>query len=140
MKRLRLFFSDPINRRAVLIAAGLLLSAVSCAVFLLYGARRPSGELLARIYLRGELLTTIDLNAVTEPRLLTVELPEGGSNTIRVVPGEIAVIEADCPDRLCVQTGYTSSPLCPVICLPHGLLIQIETDTSEKDRPDIISY
>lgn len=140
MKRLRLFFSDPINRRAALIAAGLLLSAVSCAAFLLYDARRPSGELLARIYLRGELLTTIDLNAVTEPRLLTVELPEGGSNTIRVVPGGIAVVEADCPDRLCVQAGCTSSPLRPVICLPHGLLIQIEADTSEKDRPDVISY
>ncbi len=140
MKHPRRFFHNSIERRAALLAAFLTVLALSCAGILLYGKIHAPKAMLARIYLRGELLAAVDLSAVTEPRLMTVTLPEGGSNTIRIVPGAIAVIEADCPDRLCVQCGYTDSPLRPVICLPHGLLIQLEAETDAPRAPDAVSY
>lgn len=130
--------ANTINRRAALLTVFLFLLLAASAGFLLYHKYRVPKALLAHIYLQGELLTTIDLSAVTEPYTLTVETPDGGSNTVGVKPGAIAVIDADCPDKLCTLTGYTDSALLPIICLPHGLIIRLEAESGSA--PDIISY
>lgn len=133
-----LFPENKINRRAALLAVLLFLLLAASIVCLLYGKFTASKSRLAHIYLQGKLYTTIDLSTVTAPYTFTIETPDGGSNTISVKSGAIAVVDADCPDRLCVLTGYTDSSLLPIICLPHGLIIRLETDS--ETSPDIISY
>ena len=49
----------------------------------------------------------------------------GGSNTILVEQGRIRVIEANCPDQVCVDQGWISNGTVPIVCLPHKLMIQI---------------
>ena len=129
---------NKINRRAALLIVLLFFLLAASAGFLLYNRYRVPKSLQAHIYLRGELLTTIDLSAVDEPYTFTVETPDGGSNTIGIKPGSIAVVDADCPDKLCMLTGYTDSALLPIICLPHGLIIRLEAESGTV--PDIISY
>lgn len=132
------FSEKMINRRAAFLALLLFLLLALSAGCLLYSRYKAPKALRAHIYLQGELLTSIDLRTVTEAYTFTVEIPEGGSNTIGVKPGCIAVLDADCPDKLCVLTGYTDSALLPIVCLPHGLIIRLETD--QDTAPDIISY
>lgn len=127
-----------INRRAALLTVLLFFLLAASAGFLLYNKSRVPKSLQAHIYLQGELLTTIDLSVVDVPYTYTIETPDGGSNTIGIKPGSIAVIDADCPDRLCMLTGYTDSALLPIICLPHGLIIRLEAEYGTA--PDIISY
>lgn len=126
------------NQRAALLLALLFLLLAASAGFLLYSRYKAPKALTAHIYLQGELLTSIDLRNVTEAYTFTVEIPGGGSNTIGIKPGAIAVLDADCPDRLCVLTGYTDSTLLPIVCLPHGLIIRLEAE--HDTAPDIISY
>lgn len=132
------FFQNRTNRRAALLTLLLCLLLAASAGCLLYGRYKAPKALYAHIYLQGELLTSIDLRAVTEAYTFTVEIPNGGSNIIGVKPGAIAVLDADCPDRLCVLTGYTDSSLLPIVCLPHGLIIRLEADSGIA--PDAISY
>ncbi|MCH5269273.1 MAG: NusG domain II-containing protein [Lachnospiraceae bacterium] len=132
------FFQNRTNRRAAFLMLLLSLLLAASAGCLLYGRYKAPKALYAHIYLQGELLTSIDLRTVTETYTFTVEIPEGGSNTIGVKPGAITVLDADCPDRLCVLTGYTDSTLLPIICLPHGLIIRLET--AHDTTPDAISY
>lgn len=132
------FFQNRTNRRAAFLMLLLSLLLAASAGCLLYGRYKAPKALYANVYLQGELLTSIDLRAVTETYTFTVEIPEGGYNLIDVKPGAIAVLDADCPDKLCVLSGYADSALLPVICLPHGLIIRLETDTSAT--PDAISY
>ena len=40
-------------------------------------------------------------------------------------PGRIRVSAADCPDQVCVEQGYISDGTVPIVCLPHGLVIEI---------------
>ena len=55
------------------------------------------------------------------------------SNTIRVEQGKIAIIDADCADKICVNTGFISDSVIPIVCLPHRLSITIVDKESDFD-------
>ena len=74
----------------------------------------------------GEVLREIDLSRVTEEYRFTVETKDGGVNEILVRPGRICVSEANCPDRICVRQGWLPDSGTPIVCLPHGLIIEIK--------------
>ena len=111
------------NRNAKVILLLLVLVGAACAAFVLL---RPTGTgAVARITLDGELVEEIDLSAVTEPYTFTLEGPGGFTNTIQVEHGRIRVLEAGCPDQVCVNQGYISDGTVPIVCLPNRLVIEI---------------
>ena len=99
--------------------------ALLSALGLLLARRYASPAVLARVTVDGELYREIDLRAVSFPYEFTVETAHG-SNTVRVEHGRIAVISADCPDKICVQRGWAEDGLLPIVCLPHKLVIELE--------------
>jgi hypothetical protein len=50
-----------------------------------------------------------------------------GFNTVRIAEGQVCVESADCPNQNCVQQGAISEPGQTVVCLPHKLVIAIES-------------
>ncbi|MCC8121031.1 MAG: NusG domain II-containing protein [Oscillospiraceae bacterium] len=114
---------------AVLLASGLLA---------LWVWTRPSEGTIANIYQDGVCIYSIDLSAVTEGYEMTIE-DENGVNVIRVEPGRICVLEADCPDQVCVQAGWLSDSASPIVCLPHRLVIRLEETAEAESEPDIDS-
>ena len=59
---------------------------------------------------------------------------------IRAEPGRIAVVAADCPDRICVREGWLSDSASPIVCLPHRLVIRIEKNAADSGpAPDAVS-
>ena len=108
-----------------------VILAGSIAVWVLLSGRTEGGT--ARIYQDGVLLDTIDLSAVEEGYTLTVDDPDGGYNVIQVEPGRIRVLEADCPDQICVRQGWISTSAAPVVCLPHALVIEIASGDDHMD-------
>lgn len=75
------------------------------------------------IYQHGELLHTLPLDTPTQ---LTIDAPNGGSNTVTVENGAVCVSHASCPDQVCVDQGWVSSGVVPIVCLPNQLVIQIK--------------
>lgn len=111
------------NRNAKVILLLLVLVGAACAAYVLL---RPAGTgVVARITLDGELVEEIDLSAVTQAYTFTVEGPGGFTNTIQVEHGRIRVLEAGCPDQVCVNQGYISDGTVPIVCLPNRLVIEI---------------
>lgn len=111
----------------LLIVIVLLLSLIGTAAVLLW---HGSGE-VACIYQDGELLRKINLDTVTSPYHFTVTWEDGGENTISVEHGRICVSHADCPDQICVRTGWISDGVTPIVCLPNHLSIRIQSDTAD---------
>lgn len=109
------------SKRYIIAAAVLLIiCAAGIAVFVLMksiGAADP----LAEIYVDGDLVRTAALSQDCEFTIST----EHGNNTIRVENGAIAVVSADCPDKVCVNSGAVSGGVVPIICLPHRLEIRV---------------
>ncbi len=106
------------------IAVFLALALLS-ALGLVLARRFSAPAVIARITVDGEIYREIDLRAVTMPYEFEVET-EYGCNTVRVEHGRIAVIAADCPDKICVQRGWAEDGLLPIVCLPHRLVIELE--------------
>ena len=65
-------------------------------------ARSPDTSYTACIYRDGQILRSIPLDQVSETCRFTVDATDGGYNIVEVSPGAIAIVEADCPDKLCV--------------------------------------
>lgn len=100
----------------------LLFLAGAGGFFLLRNAGQEGH--VASIYVDGELRERIDLDAVVIPYDFVVET-QWGYNKIHVEHGSIAVIEADCPDQICVHQGAIETGAVPIICMPHRLVIEI---------------
>ncbi len=104
----------------------ILASVIVC--FTLFGG--SNGKKTAYVYSGGVLIHRIDLAEGTKE--FKVET-ENGYNIISVADGKIGVIEADCPDKTCIKTGFTDSSFIPVICMPNKLEIVVKSEDTETD-------
>ena len=115
------------NRFWIFVFAALLLIAGLSSVIILNGKTQG---VIANIYQDGTCVHSVDLSRVTES--YTILISGAVANTISVEPDRICVLNATCPDQVCVHQGYISSSVVPIVCLPNALVIQIE-NTSGTD-------
>ena len=111
----------------ILIAA---LAAVSVALALLF-AFLPRGGTVAKVYVDGACVYTVDLDGVSEPYRYVVHTPYG-DNTLLIEHGRIRVEEADCKGEDCVHLGWISAAGKPIVCVPHRLVVRIEGDAGNE--------
>ena len=93
--------------------------AAVCLVLSVLLLKSGDGAAYAQISSGGKVVRTVSL-AVDQQFTVTGE--NGGSNTVTVQGGRIAVTEADCPDHYCMDRGFCSGGS-PIVCLPNRLVI-----------------
>ena len=86
----------------------------------------------AVVTLDGIVLAEVDLSKVETS--YTIEAEGKYHNTIEFDRGRVRVSYADCPDQVCVDTGWIEDGTVPIVCLPNRLVIEI---TGEGDGLDI---
>ena len=79
----------------------LLAAALLCAGGFLLIRNADTGS-VAVIRVDGQVRDRIDLSKVEESYEISIDT-EYGHNTILVEPGAISVIDADCPDHVCIK-------------------------------------
>lgn len=82
-----------------------------------------SGQVVVKI--NGAIEGVYDLNDDQEISL------NDGSNILIIDNGKADMIEADCPDKLCVDQRAISKNNESIICLPNKIIVEIES-TSES--------
>lgn len=85
---------------------------------------------------QNELYGTYPLPSPEEKIIVIDE--DGHYNKIRIAGDGVAIVEANCPDQLCVKDGEKSKPGDILVCLPNQLLVEIEG--VESDEIDFISH
>lgn len=108
-----------------IIVAVLLAVLISSGVYVYnnYFGKNTQTDNVIEILQDGKVLQTIDLSTVDETQIITVEY-QGHYNKIQIEKDNIKIIDADCPDKLCVNMGYLKRNAPPIVCLPHHLVIQ----------------
>lgn len=112
------------SRVLALLLLALALAAALCLLL------RPRGGAVAEVRVDGVLVLTLDLSRLAEPQ----DIPIGAHNVLRAEPGRVRMLQADCPDGLCVNMGWTSSPGKPLVCLPNGVTVTIRGAGEEDGR------
>ena len=107
----------------IIIAILFFISLIASVVVLIF---HRNGNVVS-VYHCGHLIERINLDTVTTPYEFTVESDNGAYNTISVEHGRICVIDASCPDHVCINTGWLSDGAIPIVCLPNELVIQTES-------------
>jgi hypothetical protein len=110
----------------------LLLSAGGIAVsFYLFPA---TGTQLAEISVDGTVVRTVTLRPGYHE-----EFRIGGSehyDVIEIDGSRVRVKEADCPDQICVKTGWIRTAPQQIVCLPWRVVVRVKAVAS-TDIDDI---
>ena len=113
MKKLKL-----INKFDLVIIA--VSSVLAVVLMFVFNSGKQAGR-YAEVYLANELVVKIDLQN-KEERLIKIK-----DNLIIKVfnDGCVAVVESDCPDKICLKTGKIKEVGQSIVCVPNRLLVII---------------
>ncbi len=113
----------------ILIGSLLLVAIISLVVVL---STRTKDRLIAKIYVRDEVVEVIDLSK-KEEKTYTVHGINGDLN-IHTRDGAICVANSNCPHQDCVNMGYVSTTNKPIICAYNQVYIVVESQI----EPEIV--
>ncbi|MBD5098329.1 MAG: NusG domain II-containing protein [Clostridiales bacterium] len=107
------------HRNDVLLIAILLILGGALALFL-YATRQTGGYVSVQV--GGETVMELPLGEDAQ-----IVLGEGGhTNTLVIKDGTAQIIEAGCPDQICVNQGAVRYAGESIVCLPHKLVVTVE--------------
>ena len=106
----------------------------SIIVLMLYQSvpKNESGSLNAQIIKDGKLLFEVSLNDIAGQKEY---LLDDGDVIIIAEKGQIKFLESDCPNQICVYTGWIYRANQIAACLPNRILVKI---VGAKEEVDVV--
>ena len=99
----------------------LIIGFVGLAFLLVtYGTQKENAKVVVRV--DGEERVSYQLSDTVTETIQGV----GGKNTLEIKDGKARLIEADCPDQICVNSGSIQYVGQSIICLPHRVVVEIQ--------------
>jgi len=105
-------------RQGDFIVVALLL--VLSAVLICIGMTGNKDGSRAIVCVDGKQVAVLSLNDDT-----VYEIPGGMGNTVEIIDGQARMMEADCPDKSCINQGYIKHAGECIVCLPARVTVTI---------------
>lgn len=122
------------KKKRDIIFIGVLLVMALIAFFVVDKFIKKDGNKVV-IKVDGEIVKIVNL---TDTNNIIVNGYDGGTNTVVIENGTVYMTEADCPDKICVNTGKISKIGETIVCLPHRVVVEIQGEVSQSDSDDSI--
>ena len=90
----------------------------------------------AEITVDGKMYKTVALSEHSGEEIFEIKTDDG-INVVKIKDNKIGIIEADCPDQVCMNPEYIEKAGESLVCLPHKVMIQIK---GLSDDDVILSY
>lgn len=119
------------KRNDVILIVGLLLISI---IFLFVRNFNQEDGGNALVTVDGEVYKSFPLSEETTE---TIELDDGRYNTIVIKDGYVTMLEASCPDQICVNHRPINKSGETIVCLPNKVVIEIENG-SQSDIDAIV--
>lgn len=116
----------------LVVALIISLAVISTALFV-QGEAEATRVVISK---DGEVLYDVNLEEVKE-RLEIKNLSEY-NELIVIEDGKVRFERSNCPDQVCVRTGWISKPGQAAVCLPAGIIVKIVGEIKDNDEIDII--
>lgn len=106
-----------------------VLAAICVIVFIVFSVMHRSRGSIIVITRNGELYGTYNLS---QNQTIEIENTDHEvTNTLQIKDGVAKMIEADCPDKLCMHQKAISVSKENIICLPNRIVVTVEADHNE---------
>lgn len=115
------------KRTDVLIAAGILTAALFFLLFQNFWRNQEADR--AEVTVDGKFYGSYTLN---ENKRVKVEQSGQEYNLFEIQDASVKMLEASCPDRLCVHQKALTGPGEAIICLPNRVVIEIKAKKADS--------
>lgn len=112
-----------IKRGDMIVVSVLLL--LSAMIGILFAVNQPEPK-YASVRVDGMEITRLPLD-----RDCIYRITDG--NTIQISGGAVRMIDADCPDKICVKTGAVSRSGQSIVCAPHKIVVTVTGGKATSD-------
>lgn len=97
--------------------------------------KNHNSQKTAVIKVEGKLYRTVTLTKEEQ----TIEIrTQRGYNLLKVHDYGIEMVDADCPDEICLTFGFRSRQGDTIVCLPHRVIVEIEGPSGEGGGTDAV--
>lgn len=115
----------------ILIGVLIVISLVS-GYFTYYKAFNKPGQTVI-IEVNGEKYNELSLSI---NKIITIHNGKH-TNVVQILNGKVRMKESDCPDQICVKTGWIEKEGQQIVCLPNKVVVRV---TGKKGEVDDVVY
>jgi len=131
---------DDVNARPLLKRTDILIIltilALAAGLLIYRRAAADKGEdKICELFVDNKLQSEIDLSKNGD-----IKVPGRENVVLTVKDHAIAFTQSDCPDKICIKTGYISQPGQMAVCLPNRVAIKIVAKNPNEDTPDMTAW
>ena len=115
----------------------IFIAAILIVAGLFFGYNKikdMKGTNTVQIYSDNELYKEVSLDEECE---FEIEY-NGGHNVVKIHDGGVEVTDADCPDKVCVHTGFINKPSQSIVCIPNRLNIIINGEGDDAGHDAVV--
>lgn len=124
------------KKNDIILIAALLLIAFAVFVGVSIYSKLTTKEPEAVVYLDGEEQGRYPLSEDTEVELRQTTLESGQDedryNILRIHDGKADIVEASCPDKVCVNHRPVNGNGESLVCLPNQMVVEIENGVESE--------
>lgn len=130
-----------LRKADILLAVVIILGACAIMVGQSLGRSTDGGREVI-IQVNNQEFRRIPLSQVSG--VVTVDVPAGDGHRAAVEvasDGRARIKESDCPDKVCVRTGWIAHPGQVIVCLPNRIVVRVEGGSEDAGSSlDGIAY
>ena len=124
---------DKLNNRKKEIIAILILILIALTLLICVRLFAEGEGKYVKVYVDNKLKKTFNLNNNSRYLIDTKK----GYNLLIIKDGKARIVDADCPNKICVDKGFISKNDESIICLPHNVVVTVESN--EKKQVDAVA-
>lgn len=121
------------NKNDLMLILGLIIAAALLLIYMRVirpKLRHSTSGLTAEITVDNKTVFSAAADELELPYIYELTTDNGGHNTFEIDRSDdggvsISCIKADCPDKVCVDTGKVTLPDDPIVCLPHRVTARL---------------
>lgn len=131
---------EKMKRLDKIIVASFVIIAIVLGITFKFAFNKNYDNKYVEIYVKGQLYKKVSIkdNKFKEEIDIKTDL---GENIVQIENGGVRIIDADCPDKVCVKDGFKDKVGSVLVCLPHKVVIQIkgQNDQNKANEVDEVS-
>ncbi len=101
-----------------------VLIAISIVLFVGIRCFATNHGKYVKVYVNDKLTKTFKLDSDIRYMIETKK----GYNFLIIKNNHAKIVDADCPNKICVDKGYISEDNESIICVPHNVVVTVDSD------------